>query len=278
MIKQLGLVLLLAVSLQAHADDAPSFADIKAKHEAFAEFNKGLEGSAVQWNGTVLESNSRVLGGQYLIIDMDGDNKEDLHLLFGKDRETEIKAYKHGDKVAFESKLPFVSPYADGDLLIKIDNPTLKKTADGKTEEAKVEPPKEEPPKAETKKPVTVKATDDLIVDVPKISGESKQSIETLLGKPDECEPSKYGEKCRYIKSHTEIVYISGRADWITVGFKGVPYEPSSITKLGFEKEIPTFVNDFTTRWEGIGGLLEVSLFPGEGGQVSYAHIKSFTE
>ena len=117
-----------------------------------------------------------------------------------------------------------------------------------------------------------------MIVDVPKIAGKSKPEIKTIFGEPNECEPSKYGEKCRYIKTHTEIVYIDGKADWITVGFDGVPFVRNAITKLGLDEKTPTFENDDTIRWEGINGLLEVSLHLGQGGKVSYAYIKSFTE
>lgn len=136
MIRKVSLMLLFALSQQVMAEDAPAFTDIKAKYHAFAEFTKGLESRPLKWSGIVLESKPRVFGGQYLIIDMDSDNREDLHLLFGEDRETEIKAYQHGDQVEFESKLPMMSATAFDNLLIKLDNPTIEKTAEGKKAEA----------------------------------------------------------------------------------------------------------------------------------------------
>lgn len=126
-------------------------------------------------------------------------------------------------------------------------------------------------------KPKQAKAAKEPVVDVTKIAGKTRAEAETVLGAPDECETSMHGDKCRYLKSHTEIVYIDGKADWITVGFDDEPYDPAAIVKLGFKQEPPSFQNEFAIRWEGIDGLLEASLFPGVKGKAAYAYIKAAT-
>ncbi len=63
------------------------------------------------------------------------------------------------------------------------------------------------------------------IVDVLKIAGKSESEVTSYLGAPKSCGKSKYGNKCQYTKGETEVVFINGKADWITVeGIDSVPF------------------------------------------------------
>jgi len=121
-------------------------------------------------------------------------------------------------------------------------------------------------------------AVADAVIDVTKIAGKSKSEITSYLGKPSSCGSSKYGEKCQYKKGETEIVFIAGKADWITVeGVDEIPFSSAVLGALGLEDKTPTFKNDLTLRWEGIQGIMEVSVFKGASAS-DYAYIKVKTK
>ena len=118
----------------------------------------------------------------------------------------------------------------------------------------------------------------DPVVDVPKIAGKSKKEISSILGKELSCGKSKYGEKCQYKKGETEIVYINGKADWITIeGIDNVPFSQNALSSIGLNKTRPSFQNNFTLRWSSIQGLMEVSIFKGAS-YSDYAYIKVKTK
>jgi hypothetical protein len=115
------------------------------------------------------------------------------------------------------------------------------------------------------------------IVDVPKIAGKTQKEVATILGEPTTCETVKQGKKCFFKPGETEIVFISGKADWITVeALDTAPYSDEALPLLGLEKVTAVLSNESTIRWATIPGLLEVSIFPAQSG-VDYAYIKTST-
>ena len=89
---------------------------------------------------------------------------------------------------------------------------------------------------------------------------------------------TKYGPKCYYAKGITEIVFINGKADWITVnGMSHASFDKRSLALLGFSVHTPTFENDWTMRWESISGFLDVSFFLSDS-NIDYAYIKVKTK
>jgi len=118
----------------------------------------------------------------------------------------------------------------------------------------------------------------EVIVDVTKIAGKSQKDVTAYLGKEISCSKSKYGKKCQFKKGETEIVFIKGKADWITVeGIDNVPFSKSALSALGLREKRPSFKNDFTLRWESIQGLRSVSVFKGTS-KSDYAYIKVKTK
>jgi len=125
---------------------------------------------------------------------------------------------------------------------------------------------------------VTGLAHAEPIVDVTKIAGKSEKQVAAYLGAPSSCGKSKYGKKCQYHKGQTEVVFIYGKADWITVEeIDQVPFSKAGLGALGLKEATPTFSNAFTMRWEQIQGLREVSLFKGATAS-DYAYIKVKTK
>lgn len=118
----------------------------------------------------------------------------------------------------------------------------------------------------------------ETIVNVTKIAGKSQKEVAAYLGKEMSCGKSKYGKKCQYKKGETEIVFIKGKADWITVeGINNVPFSKSALSALGLKEKRPSFKNNFTLRWEPIQGLRSVSVFKGAS-KSDYAYIKVKTK
>ena len=121
-------------------------------------------------------------------------------------------------------------------------------------------------------------ASAEVIIDIFSIAGKSKHEVSEVLGKPTSCGSSKYGEKCQFKKAETEIVFIKGKADWITVeGLDNYPFKNETLKEIGLKQSNPTFSNAFTKRWEYKQGLLSVSLFKGERNS-DYAYIKVYTK
>ena len=125
---------------------------------------------------------------------------------------------------------------------------------------------------------VSLQAYSATIVDVPAIVGKSKAEVSTLIGAPSSCSQSKYGEKCQFSKGETEIVFIKGKADWITIeAIDNVPFNQAALESIGFKSSPPSFKNNFSMRWSGVDGLYKGSLFKGEKNS-DYAYIKAYTK
>lgn len=105
---------------------------------------------------------------------------------------------------------------------------------------------------------------------LPKIILKEQQEVATVLGRPETCNPSKYGRKCVYRSGQVEIIFINGVADWITYNEPiGVAYFPAAMRMLGVPCPVDvTKINaagDLFT-WNGTcGGLHTVVLTPANG-------------
>lgn len=84
---------------------------------------------------------------------------------------------------------------------------------------------------------------------------------------------------CNYDEGESEIVFINGTADWITINNMGsAPYSAGALEYLGISKKSPDFKSkENGIRWNNIHGLREVLIFP-FGQYIFYAYIKVFTK
>lgn len=118
----------------------------------------------------------------------------------------------------------------------------------------------------------------DPVVDIPKIAGKEPAAVEKILGKPTEGEKTKHGKTLVYQKGKVEIIYIKGKADWITVSnLKDVTFDETATKALGIEASKPTFKGPMVIRWEPAGKLASVAVFELDG-KVDYAYIKVATK
>ena len=76
------------------------------------------------------------------------------------------------------------------------------------------------------------------IVNVLKLAGKSQAEVAAYIGKETSCEITKYGEKCYYKTGEMEIIFINGKADWITVeSMDNEPFSKSALSALGLGGE-----------------------------------------
>lgn len=116
------------------------------------------------------------------------------------------------------------------------------------------------------------------VVDVTQIAGKTEAAVSAYLGAPSDCGKSKYGKKCQYSKGETEIVFINGKADWITIeGMDSIPFTKAALTALGLKVRHPSFSSDYSLKWNSIQGIGEISIFKG-GSKSDYAYIKVATK
>ena len=115
------------------------------------------------------------------------------------------------------------------------------------------------------------------IVEIKKIAGKSEVQVSGVLGRSVKCETIKQGKRCAYRNGQVEVVFIGGKADWMTInGMSETIFSPSALTAIGLEEREPTVRTPFLLRWEPTQGFKSVSIFKGKTG-VDYAYIRSKT-
>ena len=122
------------------------------------------------------------------------------------------------------------------------------------------------------------------VVDIPSIANKTEAEVATVLGQPTGQDTIRNNGK-RYPKriyrnGDIDIVFVDGRADWITVFGQGrLPYGTGVLAALGLPYRTPTFENPpAVIRWSNIRGIHEVSVFPGKNGRAYYAYVLINTE
>ena len=110
------------------------------------------------------------------------------------------------------------------------------------------------------------------LVNVPALAEQPIDVVAQQLGDPLGCETGKDRQKCVY-RDKTEVVFIDGRADWITV-HADLPFSADAMPLLGFKPARPSFDNEHTMRWSGEQNTLLIQLEPGGKGKAFFAYIK----
>lgn len=138
-----------------------------------------------------------------------------------------------------------------------------------------------------TEKPIISKK--EIVIDLKRIAGKSKLNVDKILGKPEKVEPFKESstpckniscEKVYYQKDKFEIIFIDGKADWITVNdLSQYDFDEENIEILGLSITAPNFENpQDVIRWKNIENINEVSIFNDGSNKIAYAYIKVATE
>jgi hypothetical protein len=116
-----------------------------------------------------------------------------------------------------------------------------------------------------------------MLVDMSQIAGKNADEVQAVLGAPEECEDALYSRRCRYSPGRTEIQFINGKADWITVnGWSDEELAPEALDRIGIRPAEPEEESATELIWRDSSGYKEVRLVGGDG-RLSYARIKAIT-
>ena len=107
----------------------------------------------------------------------------------------------------------------------------------------------------------------EVVLDIPAIAGKSEDEVAAVLGSPSGRETTQHQGKALpkvlYRNGDVEVVYVNGKADWITL-YKAFPLRQSSLAQLNLPIREPTFTRQgFVMRWEGgrVPGVQAVYFF-----------------
>lgn len=116
-------------------------------------------------------------------------------------------------------------------------------------------------------------------LDARPIAGQAEIGVRSLLGNPSGCEDVNKGRKCRYAAAGTDITYIDGMADWVSVDTLGdAPFSAAALARVGLPtNEEPIESTPQFIRWQNLGGFREVTLHAGPGGRAARIDMKMST-
>ncbi|KAF2518314.1 hypothetical protein E0W68_09845 [Flavobacterium salilacus subsp. salilacus] len=128
----------------------------------------------------------------------------------------------------------------------------------------------------------------DLIIDITKIAGQEKEEVEKILGSPNNTEsvsPSNTPckeipcEKCFYKNDKFEIVYINGKADWITINnVSDYELDKNTLQSIGLPLVEPESTQPNSLYWQYIENVKEINVVGNGNGMLDYIYIKSTTK
>ena len=128
-------------------------------------------------------------------------------------------------------------------------------------------------------------------LDVPALLGLDEKAAGQMLGAPVACEavnPSGAtgSRRCDYREGNIEVVFIHGKADWITIYGPGdsraadtclrAPFSAAAIERVNLVGT-PTATSPIGLFWVGsVPGIRKVSVF-GRGDELGYIYVKGYT-
>lgn len=116
--------------------------------------------------------------------------------------------------------------------------------------------------------------SDRPVIRIAEIAGRTPDELAQRLGPAEHCEASLHSSRCSYAPGRTEVVFIDGHADWITVNEPGeTPFAPAALARLGLAESMPTERSDAELIWTALPGLREVRVV-GDGEHVEFIRIK----
>ncbi len=141
---------------------------------------------------------------------------------------------------------------------------------------------------ATEEKASVTKSTITPVVNVSAIAGKSPEEVEAILGKAESTEKASPGgtpckenpcDKSFYQAEKFEVIFINGKADWITVNnLSDHELNENNIALLGLSPSTPAFSNPNIIRWENDDGIKQVSFLSNGAGKIDYADVKVATK
>lgn len=113
------------------------------------------------------------------------------------------------------------------------------------------------------------------VVRIGEIAGRTPDQLKAVLGAPLGCEDSLYSIRCNYSPGATEVVFIDGKADWITVKALGeTKLDPAALPRIGLAQTPPAITEPTRLLWSNLAGLREVQAV-GDGERVEFIRVKA---
>lgn len=112
------------------------------------------------------------------------------------------------------------------------------------------------------------------LVRLAQFAGKPRAEAEQVLGAAQSCEPALDSERCNYA-NRIEVVYIDGKAAWITVQFAygRYPFAAEALQLLDLPASDPQSGDEYQMQWNDIAGLRSLQLVGDENG-ARFARIK----
>ncbi|MDQ6829722.1 MAG: hypothetical protein M3081_12745 [Gemmatimonadota bacterium] len=122
-----------------------------------------------------------------------------------------------------------------------------------------------------------------IVADIAAIAGHAPKEVAVLLGAPYEKRTVTIRDKTYpanfYKNGQIQIVYVDGKADWITIfRLSALPYGQQSIKALNLPVSPPVVNTADVIKWQDVNGIKEISLYPEKSGKLDYASILVRTE
>ena len=106
------------------------------------------------------------------------------------------------------------------------------------------------------------------------IAGRSEAELVAVLGPAFDCQSSLYSRRCRFETGATEVLFIAGKADWLTVQAPGATsFDAAVLGRIGLEPRKPDQATAGELVWTDIAGLREVRAI-GDGNGLQFLRIK----
>lgn len=120
------------------------------------------------------------------------------------------------------------------------------------------------------------------LVDILGVAAHEEIEVHPYFGKGKREAAVKVGDrswpKYTYKDGAVEIVYINGKADWITISLNEGKFDKTALGIIGLPVVEPTEASKNVMRWENHKGIKEISLFPKADGTIDYFYLKVLTE
>jgi len=116
-----------------------------------------------------------------------------------------------------------------------------------------------------------------LLLNVPEIARKSPAHVQRVLGRPSATNraPGQSSTSATYRSGSIEVLFLDDEALRIVVrDTAGLEFGPTALTKLGLPPSEPTRVTGTgALRWDGLCGVVEVTMFPGTQAPVSHIFV-----
>lgn len=110
--------------------------------------------------------------------------------------------------------------------------------------------------------------------DIYALAGKDEKEVSSIYGEPDACNHKKYGKHCSWNNANFEIVFIEGKADWITINNLESVFDDSILKVIGIKEYTPSFKSEYVMRWDNITDFKEISVFSGSNNKIDYIYVK----